>query len=159
IDYHRGRLHRRVVEASPVHLGRAISAALLAELPEASGDLADRATTERRSWQHHLWPREEEMGVEVEMAQLRAAWQDIESSLGRLSSTRPDPEMIDGLFRRLIMYAGAFGSLLPRSTADELREGYRAAVEALVEETQADLDDLDARMSEIAARLTEQLSV
>lgn len=159
VDYHRGRLHRRVVEASPVHLARAISAALLAELPEASGDVADRATTEERSFRHHVWPREEEMGVEVAMAQVRAAWQDIELTLGRLSSPRPDPETIDGLFRRLITYAGAFEVLLPKATAEELRRSYRRAVEALVAETQADLDDLDARLAEITARLTDQLSV
>jgi hypothetical protein len=159
VDYHRGRLHRRVVEASPVHLARGISAALLAELPEASGDVADRATTEERTWRHHLWPREEEMGVEVAMAQVRAAWQDIELTLGRLSSPRPDPEAIDGLFRRLMMYAGAFEVLLPETTAEELREGYRRAVEALVAETQSDLDALDVRLQEIASRLTEQLSV
>lgn len=159
VDYHRGRLHRRVVEASPVHLAKAISAALLGELPEASGDLADRATTERRSWRHHLWPREEEMGVEVEMAQVRAAWQSVESDLARLTSSRPDPEVIDGLFRKLVTIAGAFEALLPGTTRGELREGYRAAVEALVADTQADLDDLDARMAEIAARLTEQLAV
>lgn len=159
VDYHRGRLRRRVVETSPVRAAKLIAAALLAELPEASGDLADRATTERRSLLHHLWPREEEMRVEVDMAQMRAAWQDIEWSLGRLSSPRPDPEAIDGLFRRLVTYAGVFRDLLPETMGDDLREGYRATVEALVAETQADLDDLDARLDEIAARLTEQLAV
>lgn len=159
VDYHRGRLHRRVVETSPVRAARAISAALLAELPDAKGDLLDRATGHRRSFRHHLWPREEEMRVEVEMAQVRAAWEDIELSLGRLSSPRPDPEAIDGLFRRLVTYAGAFRDLLPDTTPEDLREGYRATVEALVAETQTDLDDLDARLGEIAARLTEQLEV
>lgn len=158
VDYHRGRLRRRVVETSPVRAAKLIAAALLAELPEASGELTDRATTERRSWMHHVWPREEEMRVEVEMAQMRAAWQDIERSLARLSSPRPDPEAIDGLFRRLIMYAGAFRAMLPDGMSDELREGYRATVVALVAETQVDLDDLDARLEEIAARLTEQLA-
>lgn len=47
----------------------------------------------------------------------------------------------------------------PETMGDDLREGYRATVEALVAETQADLDDLDARLDEIAARLTEQLAV
>jgi hypothetical protein len=159
VDYHRGRLHRRVVETSPVRAAKAMAAALFAELPEASGDLRDRATSEKRSLWHHLWPREEEMRVEVEMAQMRAAWQDIEWTLGRLSSPRPEPEAIDGLFRRLVTYAGAFQSLLPGSTMQDLREGYRATVEALVAETQADLDDLDARLGEIAARLAEQLAV
>ena len=159
VDYHRGRLHRRVVETSPVRAARAISAALLAELPDAKGELLDRATAHRRSLRHYLWPREEEMRVEVEMAQVRAAWEDIELSLGRLGSPRPDPEAIDGLFRRLVAYAGAFRDLLPDTTAEDLREGYRATVEVLVAETQTDLDDLDARLGEIAARLTEQLEV
>lgn len=159
VDYHRGRLHRRVVETSPVHAAKVISAALLAELPEASGALADRATSEERSLRHYLWPREEEMRVEVELAQVRAAWQDIEWTLGRLSSPRPEPEAIDGLFRRLVTYAGAFEDRLPVSMLGDLREGYRATVEILVAETQADLDDLDARLGEIAARLTEQLAV
>lgn len=159
VDYHRGRLHRRVVETSPVRAAKAISAALLAELPDASGDLVDRATSEKRSLRHHLWPREEEMRVEVELAQVRAAWQDIEWSLGRLSNPRPDPEALDGLFRRLVTYAGAFRDLLPETTLDDLRSGYRAAVEMLVAETGADLHDLDARLAEIAARLTEQLEV
>lgn len=159
VDYHRGRLHRRVVETSPVRAAKAISAALLADLPDAKGDLLDRATGERRSLRHHLWPREEEMRVEVEMAQVRAAWEDIERSLGRLANPRPDPEAIDGLFRRLVMYAGAFRDLLPETMPQDLREGYRATVEVLVAETQTDLDDLDARLGEIAARLTEQLEV
>jgi hypothetical protein len=159
VDYHRGRLHRRVVETSPVRAARAISAALLADLPDAKGDLLDRATTERRSFRHYLWPREEEMRVEVEMAQVRAAWEDIERSLGRLSSPRPDPDAIDGLFRRLVTYAGAFRDRLPDTMPEDLREGYRATVEALVAENQTDLDDLDARLGEIAARLTEQLEV
>lgn len=159
VDYHRGRLRRRIVETSPVQSAKLIAATLLAELPEASGDLADRTTTERRSFLHHLWPREEEMRGEVDMAQMRAAWQDIELSLSRLSSPRPDPEAIDGLFRRLVTYAGAFRKLLPASLPSDLREGYRATVEALVVETQADLDDLDARLDEIAGRLTEQLAV
>ncbi len=158
-DYHRGRLHRRVVETSPVRTAKVIAAALLAELPEASGDLADRATTERRSFRHYLWPREEEMRVEVEMAQMRAAWQDIQWTLGRVSSPRPEPEAIDGLFRRLVTYAGAFQGTLPDSTLGDLHEGYRVTVEMLVAETQADLDDLDARLAEIAARLAEQLAV
>ncbi len=158
-DYHRGRLHRRVVETSPVRTAKVIAAALLAELPEASGDLADRATTERRSFGHHLWPREEEMRVEVEMAQMRAAFQDIQWTLGRVSSPRPEPEAIDGLFRRLVTYAGAFRGTLPDSTLGDLHEGYRTTVEMLVAETQADLDDLDARLAEIAARLQEQLAV
>lgn len=159
VDYHRGRLRRRVVETSPVRAAKVIAAALLAELPEASGDLADRATSERRSFLHHVWPREEEMRVEVDMAQMRAAWQDIEWSLGKLSHPRPDPEAIDGLFRRLVMYAGAFRDLLPETMPSDLRDGYRTTVESLVAETQADLDDLDARLDEIAARLTEQLAV
>jgi hypothetical protein len=159
VDYHRGRLRRRVVETSPVQAAKLIAAALLAELPEASGELADRATSERRSFLHHVWPREEEMRVEVEMAQMRAAWQDIELSLGRLSSPHPDPEAIDGLFRRLVTYAGAFRALLPDDLPSDLRESYRATVQSLVAETQADLDDLDARLDEIAARLTEQLAV
>lgn len=158
VDYHRGRLHRRVLEASPVRAAKAIAAALLAELPEASGDLADRATTERRSLIHHVWPREEEMRVEVDMAQRRAAWQDIEWTLGRLSNPRLEPEAIDGLFRRLVTYAGAFGEVLPDTAQEDLRTGYRATVHALVNETQEDLDDLDARLGEIAARLTEQLA-
>ena len=158
-DYHRGRLHRRVIETSPVRAARLISAALLAELPEASGELADRATSERRSFRHHLWPRESEMRVEVEMAQMRAAWQDIEWTLGRLTRQRPDPDAIDGLFRRLVTYAGAFEGVLPSSMIGDLHEGYRDTVEALVAETQADLDDLDARLAEISARLAEQLSV
>jgi hypothetical protein len=159
VDYHRGRLRRRVVETSPVRAAKVISAALLAELPEASGDVADRATTERRSFLHHLWPREEEMHVEVEMARMRAAWQDIEWSLGRLSSPRPDPEAIDGLFRCLVTYTAAFRSLLPDTMPSDLQESYRRTVESLVDETQADLDELDARLDEIAARLTEQLAV
>ena len=159
VDYHRGRLHRRVVETSPVHAARLISAALLAELPEASGELADRATSEERSFLFHLWPREEEMRVEVELAQMRAAWQDIEWTLGRLTSPRPDPEAIDGLFRRLVTYAGGFEHLLPVSTIGDLRESYRATVEALVAETQVDLDDLDARLDEISARLGAELAV
>ncbi len=158
-DYHRGRLHRRVVDTSPVRAAKVISAALLAELPEASGDLADRATTERRSFMHHLWPREEEMRVEVEMAQMRAAWQDIEWTLGRVASPRPEPEAIDGLFRRLVTYAGAFHGILPDSMLGDLHESYRATVEKLVAETQSDLDDLDARLAEIASRLAEQLAV
>lgn len=158
VDYHRGRLRRRVVDASPVDVAKEIAAALLAELPEASGDLADRATTERRSLLHHLWPREEEMRVEVEMAQMRAAWQDIEGSLARLSSPRPDPEAIDELFRRLVTYTGAFKALLREDMLEELRAGYRSAVEVLVAETQVDLEDLDARLEEIAARLSGELA-
>jgi hypothetical protein len=159
VDYHRGRLRRRVVETSPVRDAKIVAAALLAELPEASGELVDRATTERRSFWHHVWPREEEMRVEVDLARIRAAWQDIEWSLGQLSSPRPDPEVIDGLFRRLVMYTSAFRKLLPDTMSDDLREGYRRTVEMLVAETQADLDDLEARLDEIAARLTEQLEV
>ncbi|MFO0590253.1 MAG: hypothetical protein U0441_22105 [Polyangiaceae bacterium] len=158
-DYHRGRLHRRVVESSPVRLAKVISAALLAELPEASGDLADRATSMKRSFWHHLWPRESEMRVEVEMAQMRAAWQDIEWTLGRLTTPRPQPEAIDGLFRRLVTYAGAFQGMLPVTLIGDLHESYQDTVEAFVGLTTGDLDDLDARLQEIAARLTEQLSV
>ncbi|MEZ4301363.1 MAG: hypothetical protein R3B70_40895 [Polyangiaceae bacterium] len=159
VDYHRGRLQRRVVEASPVRLAKVISAALLAELPEASSELADRATTHRRSFWHHVWPREEEMRVEVELAQVRAAWQDIEHTLRRLSRPRPDPDVIDGLFQSLVIYAGAFRELLPESTSEDLREGYRRTVEQLVAETRADLDEIDARLDEIATRLNEQLAV
>ncbi len=159
VSYHRGRLHRRVATTSPLDIARTISAALLSELPDAKGDVRDRATSERRSFRHYVWPREEEMRLEVELAQVRSAWQDIEHSLGRLSSERPDPEAIDGLFRRLIVYASVFRDLLSETVSEDLREGYREAVHLLIRETQADLDDLDQRLGEIASRLREQLSV
>ncbi|MBK8255442.1 MAG: hypothetical protein IPK82_22625 [Polyangiaceae bacterium] len=159
VDYHRGRLRRRIAETSPVHAAREISAALLAQLPEASGDLEDRVTTQKRSFLHYLWPREEDMRVEVELAQMRAAWRDLEQILTRISGSRPDPEAIDALFRRLCNYTAAFRDLLPESALADLRDDYQTTVTSLVAETQADLDDLDLRLSEIAARLNEQLAV
>ena len=91
---------------------------------------------------------------------MRAARQYIEWTLGRVSSPRPEPEAIDGLFRRLVTYAAAFQGVLPDSMLGDLHESYQATVEQLVAETQCDLDDLDARLAEIpgAQRQTAQAS-
>src|SRR4029078_5024284 len=94
---------------------------LFLKLPEARGDLQDAATTHKHSARHHLWPRAEEMGYQVRIAEDRAARHHRELAMGERRREQPDPNQAHALWRSALAYASTFTQLVPAGMADELR--------------------------------------
>ncbi|HVY47563.1 MAG TPA: hypothetical protein VHB21_16855 [Minicystis sp.] len=159
LDHCEGRLLRRVAGGALLDGARAIGDALFARLPESLGALEDAPTSHAHSLAHYLWPRVEEMGYQVKLAQYRAAWQHIELAANELRRERPDPHKAHALWRAVVTYATIFAPILPEGTADGLREAYGRMVETTIEATDKDLEELDVRLGELTARLAEQLDI
>lgn len=153
------RLRRRVASAALVEHAGVVRDALFEHLPEASRDFKDRATNHEQSLRHWLWPRPEEMRHHVDIAQYRRAWQHVSLALTELRGERPDPELAHELWRSLVRYASMFPDLLPDEARSAFRASYAESLRSVVEETEADLMELDRRLGEFGRSLEEALAV
>jgi hypothetical protein len=152
------RLRRRL--ASPQLLTRAeqVAHALFERLPESSTALRDVATDHRHSFGHLLWPRPDEMHYQVKLAQYRAAWRDLEVSIAALRGPRPEPHQANQLWRNLVAYGRMFRDALPEGLAGSLAGAYDESIASIVEETEADLRELDGRLTQLAEGLARTFS-
>jgi hypothetical protein len=152
------RLRRRL--ASPQLLARAekVAQALFERLPESSTALGDVATDHRHSLGHLLWPRADEMQYQVKIAQYRAAWRDLEGAIAALRGPRPEPHQANQLWRNLVAYGRMFRDVLPEGLAASLSDAYDESIAPVVEETEADLRELDGRLTQLAEGLARTFS-
>jgi hypothetical protein len=157
VDDAASRVRRRVAAPALLEGARAVGEALFKQLPESHGGMEDGATTHKHSLTHYVWPREQEMDYQVQLTRYRAAWQALELGASELRRERPDPKAAQALWRDVIAYATMFQSVVPEGTAASLRTAYEAMVQDCVAQTEKDLDDLDARLLELARSLNEHL--
>lgn len=153
------RLRRRLASDELVRLGERVAGALFARLPEASVGLQDVATEQRHSWRHAIWPRVDELGYQVELARTRAAWRRVVQGLAELRGDRFDPTLADALWRNLAVIARMFPEDVDEAFVEELEEAYAQSIRGVVDGTEADLAELDARLGELGDGLREQLAV
>jgi hypothetical protein len=153
------RLRRRLASDELATIAERIAVRLFAELPESSAGLVDVATGHEHSWRHAIWPRVEELGYQVELARKRAAWRRIEAGLAAMRAERPDPGEVHGLWRTLAAVLPMFPTLFDDADLAELEKAYRASAEVMVRGTEADFEELDRRLADLATSLHEQLGV
>lgn len=156
LDHYSHRLRRRVASAALVDTAKTIADCLFRKLPESRGELQDAATTHRHSLAHYVWPRAEEMGYQVVLAQYRAAWKELEHAVAELRREQPDPSVAHEVWRSTTLYALVFTALVPSGTADGLRQAYAQMVTDCVAQTDQDLGELDRRLGELHRSLAEQ---
>lgn len=153
IERTRHRLRRRVASPRLLNLAGEVSQCFFERLPESATDLQDVATTRKHSLAHALWPRADEMTYQVEIAKYRHAWRDIEICLAALRDEDPDPDLASQLWRSLVRYSRMFPEVVPEDLFSRLQEAHGDTVGRIVPETDADLDELDARLREVAEAL------
>jgi len=147
------RLRRRIASPRLLELASEVSACFFARLPESANTLDDVATQKKHSVAHHVWPRRDEMSYQVELAQYRHAWRDIEMCLSTLRGQHPDPELAGQLWRSLVRYARMFPAIVPEDLFTKLQEAHGAVVSGIIDETNVDVEDLDERLGELAEAL------
>jgi hypothetical protein len=157
IDHYGHRLRRRVAGPALLTFAKTIADSLFLKLPESKGELQDLATLHKHSFRHYLWPRAEEMGYQVRLAQYRAAWQHLELAVSDLRREQPDPVLAHELWRSATFYAQLFAALVPSGLSEELRQAYAQMVTECVAETDRDLGELDRRLGGLRRSLNEQL--
>ena len=153
IDRTRHRLRPRVASPELLELAEEVSKGFFEQLPEAATGLRDQATEHEHSWRHQIWPRKKEMIYQVEIAKYRKAWGDIEGNLAALRGQFPDPLVADQLWRNLVRYARMFPEIIDEAMFTRLQEAHGHTVSSLVAETDRDLAELDAQLSELAGAL------
>lgn len=151
------RLRRRVASPRLLALADEVADRFFARLPESAQRLSDVATDQEHSWRHWVWPRAKELGYQVELAQYRRAYRDLEGALAHLRGQHPDPELASQLWRNLVRFARMFPEVVPAELFQELQEAHGESVASMVGETDADLEELDARLGELAASLSSTL--
>ena len=147
------RLRRRIASPRLLALAGEVAVCFFEKLPESSKHLQDVATSHKHSWRHSLWPQPTEMRYQLELAQWRHAWRDIEVCLSTLRGKDPDPDLADQLWRSLVRYARMFPRIVPEDLFVRLQEAHGDTVATLVEATEHDLEELDARLGELADAL------
>ncbi len=147
------RLRRRIANRRLLDLAEEVAGCFFQRLPESARKLQDVATQRKHSLAHALWPREEEMGYQVELAKYRHAWRDIELCLDQLRGQEPDPDLAAQLWRSLVRYARMFPEVVPEGLFERLSEAHGDTVRRIVQDTEADLADLDERLGELAEAL------
>jgi hypothetical protein len=152
------RVRRRMCGRALHDQAEGIAAILFAQLPEATGELADAVTTTKHSLRHMIWPRPDEMVHIVKQAQYREAWQHIELTLNELLRGQPDPDGVAAFWRRLVTYAVTFSDVLAEGAIDELRRAYLTLVERTSEQTERDLERFARSVRELLDSLNEQLA-
>lgn len=151
------RLRRRIANQRLLDLAEEVARCFFRRLPESATKLQDVATEQKHSFLHALWPREEEMTYQVEIAKYRHAWRDIELCLSQLRGQQPDPDLAAQLWRSLVRYARMFPDVVPQDLFERLAEAHGDTVAGIVEDTEADLRDLDERLLELADALSHTL--
>lgn len=147
------RLRRRIASARLLALAADVAVRFFAKLPESSKGLQDVASSHKHSWLHAVWPRRQEMTYQIEIAQYRHAWRDIEACLIALRGQQPDPDLAGRLWRSLVRYARMFPDIVPEDLFHQLQEAHGETVANLIEETDLDVAELDRRLSELADAL------
>lgn len=147
------RLRRRVASPRLLDLSTEVATLFFAKLPESAVGLQDVASSHRHSWRHSLWPRRQEMRYQINIAQYRFAWRDIEVAVNSLRGELPDPELAGQLWRSLVRYARMFPDVVPDDLFNRLQEAHGATVETIVEATNEDLVALDKQLAELADAL------
>ncbi|MAQ16464.1 MAG: hypothetical protein CMN30_16935 [Sandaracinus sp.] len=147
------RLRRRIASPRLLGLAAEVAVCFFDKLPESSKHLQDVATSHKHSWKHVVWPQPQEMRYQLELAQWRHAWRDIEVCLSTLRGKDPDPELADQLWRSLVRYARMFPRIVPEDLFARLQEAHGETVATLVDATEVDLEELDARLGELADAL------
>nr|MCU0676593.1 hypothetical protein [Myxococcota bacterium] len=99
---------------------------------------------------HAIWPRASEMTYQVEIAKYRHAWRDVEHCLSALRGEHPDPALAAQLWRSLVRYARMFPEVVPEDLFTRLQEAHGDTVGRIVKETDAELDELDEQLAEVA---------
>ncbi len=150
----RHRLRRRVASKMLLALAEEVAQCFFARLPESATELRDVATQREHSLAHKIWPRAREMAYQVEIAKFRHAWRDIELCLSALRGQHPDPDLAGQLWRSLVRYARMFPEVVPEDLFTRLQEAHGNTVENMVDATDADLADLDQRLTELATALS-----
>lgn len=152
------RLRRRLAPDILLDASEELAEALFQRLPESRHDLSSEQRR-RPSFGHSLWPRASEMRHDVRVAEYRAAHRELSRAATELRSERPDPHVARGLWSAAHRYAIFFDALVPEGTADRLSRAYAATLAGLVEETEADLEALDAHLAELARSLRQRFEV
>ncbi len=150
------RLRERVAGEAMRTQAELISSALLRSLPETSSNLHDALALEKHSIWHSFWPRASEMDAAISQAQYRAAWQDIEFTLGELAQAHVVPYIAESLWRKLLTYAGGFPALFEEGTEARLHDAYRAWAKQIWQGAQSDSDELDLELSEAMGYLNHE---
>lgn len=147
------RLRRRVASKKLLGLASELARCFFDRLPESATKLQDVATERKHSFAHTLWPQRSEMGYQVEIAQYRHAWRDVEMCLSSLRGQQPDPDLAAQLWRSLVRYARMFPDIVPEDLFDRLQEAHGETVAGVVDATEADLSELDERLTELGSAL------
>lgn len=147
------RLRRRIASPRLLSLASEVAVCFFERLPESSKQLQDVATSHQHSWKHSVWPQPSEMRYQLELAQWRHAWRAIEVCLSTLRGKDPDPDLADQLWRSLVRYARMFPKIVPEDLFARLQEAHGDTVATLVDATEEDLGELDARLEELAEAL------
>ncbi len=148
------RLRRRVASEELLGLAERSSRHFFERLPESATQLQDVATSRKHSIWHSIWPRRKEMKYQVAIAQYRHAWRELEVIVAQLRSRHPDPELASQLWRDLVRYAQMFPDVIPSTLFAELRRAHSNTVAGVVDETEADLAELDERLIELGRALS-----
>ncbi len=152
------RLRRRIANRTLLAETDRMKAEFFARLPESSKGLRDVATEHRHSRLHYVWPRKKEMGYHVTLAQYREAFQQLEAAGQRLRGRRPDPVEAENTWRTLVRLARMFPEVVPSDVLAAMRVAHDQMLEAVVTETERDLEELDHQLGELAHGLTETLA-
>ena len=153
------RLRRRLAPEALLTLAERVAEALFTRLPESRHDLGGGEPSREPSLAHSLWPRADEMRQGVRVAQYREAFRQLSRAATKLRGELPDPTLARELWTATHRFATFFEAMLPDGTAKQLRAAYDATLSTLTKDTEADLADLDLRLSELAASLRQRLEV
>lgn len=153
VERSRHRLRRRVASPRLLDLAGEVAQCFFAKLPESATNLEDVATMQKHSVAHAIWPRASEMKYQVEIAKYRHAWRDVEHCLSALRGEHPDPELAGQLWRSLVRYARMFPEVVPEDLFTRLQEAHGDTVGRIVKETEAELDELEEQLAEVASAL------
>jgi hypothetical protein len=152
------RLRRRIANRALLEQSDRMAAAFFSRLPESSKGLRDVATEQRHTRLHYLWPRIGEMQYHVQLAQYREAFQQLELGGQRLRGRRPDPVEAEETWRNLVRLARMFPEVVPADVLEDLGTAHDRMLEAVVAETERDLEELDRRLDDLAHGLSETLA-
>ena len=152
------RLRRRIANRALLEQSDRMAAAFFSRLPESSKGLRDVATEQRHTRLHYLWPRVGEMQYHVQLAQYREAFQQLELGGQRLRGRRPDPVGAEETWRNLVRLARMFPEVVPADVLEDLGTAHDRMLEAVVAETERDLEELDRRLDDLAHGLSETLA-
>ena len=152
------RLRRRIASHALVRELEAMADLFFEKLPEASKGLRDVATEYRHSRLHYIFPRKKEMGIHVELAQYREVHARLQLAAHQLSGPEPDPREAERAWVMLVRFARMFPNVVPADTLDRVELEHGRALQSVVRETDAELEELDRRLAELAHGLGETLS-